>query len=100
MMKFEVKSGQEKGPSGLPPVEFFGSHKVLQIFMVCPDVKGVLSPFKVVSPLFQSPDDGQHLLVMDFIVPFYCTETSGEKCNRMPFFILSNLRQDCPSCIV
>jgi hypothetical protein len=42
--------------------------------VVSPDLYGVSSAFKVVSPLFEPPDDGKHLSVKDLIVSLYRIE--------------------------
>jgi hypothetical protein len=42
--------------------------------VVSPDFYGVASIFKVVSLLFESSDDGEHLSVMDLVVLLYRIE--------------------------
>ena len=91
MVEGEVESGQKERPPSLPPVEFLGSHKIFQVFVICPNLESVLSPFQVVSPLFKGSNDGQHLLVMHIIVSFYFTQAFGQKGNWMPFAIFSLL---------
>jgi hypothetical protein len=46
----EVEVGEEEGPPSLAPVEFLGSPEIFQIFMICPDLKGLSGGFQVVSP--------------------------------------------------
>jgi hypothetical protein len=50
-MKGEVELREEEGPAGLLAVEFLRLAEVLEILMVCPDLKGMLHSFKEVSPL-------------------------------------------------
>jgi hypothetical protein len=38
----EVKPGKEKGPPGLPLIDFFCGHEVLQALMISPDFEPVL----------------------------------------------------------
>src|ERR1700727_199865 len=100
MVESEVKSGQEQRPSSLSSVQFLGCHKVLQIFVVCPYLEGVLSPFQIMSPLFQCSDNGEHFLIMDFIVPLYFIQAFGQKGYRMHLPIFPFLRQHSTSCKV
>jgi hypothetical protein len=50
-------------------IELLGHSKVLKVFVVSPDLNAVLSALEIVSPLFKSSDDGEHLGVMDVIHP-------------------------------
>jgi len=52
-------------------VEFLSRHEVLQILVVHPDLYRVLGSFQEMPPLFQYTDDSEHLLVMDFVIPFH-----------------------------
>jgi hypothetical protein len=49
-------------------IESLGNSKIFKVFVVSPDLYGVASTFKVMSPLFQSSDDGKHLGVMDLMI--------------------------------
>jgi hypothetical protein len=49
-------------------IEFLGDLRVLEVFVVSPDLYRMMSTFKVISPLFQSSDDGKHLGVMGLII--------------------------------
>jgi hypothetical protein len=68
VVKDKVESQQVKQPPGLMSIEFLGNSKVLEAFVVSPDLYGMVSTFKVMSPLFQSSDDGEHLGVMDLVI--------------------------------
>src|SRR6201991_2730288 len=57
MMQAKVKSRQIQGPSGLPSIEFLGSHEVFQILVVCPNFKLMLCAFQIMPPFLKSPDD-------------------------------------------
>ena len=70
MVECEVKLGKVQRPPSLLPVQLLGCMEVLKVLVVRPDLKLAWGTFKVVPPLFQHADDCQHLLVMDFIVPF------------------------------
>ena len=92
----EVKVGEVQGPSGLPSVELFGRHEVLQVLMVSPDLTGVFCTFHEVLPLLQSSDNHQHLFVMDLVVLFNCGEQLGEESDWMPFLVFhGHLGEDC-----
>ena len=57
-MEHEVKAGQVEGPSGLAPVELLGCPEVIQVRLVCPDLKIVPGTFQEVPPLLLGMDDG------------------------------------------
>jgi hypothetical protein len=69
MMQDEVESGEEQGPSSLPPIKLLGCHEVLQIFVVGPNLTLVFTSLHKVPPLFQHPNDGEHLLVVNLLIP-------------------------------
>jgi len=82
-------------------VEFSGSHEVLKVPVVCPYLHFVLSAFREVSPFLKCSDDHEHLLVMDFIVPFHSAEGLGHECDRMPLVIFRRmLGKDCSGSII
>jgi hypothetical protein len=55
-------------------IEFLGDSKVFEVIVVSPDLYGVVSIFEVVSLLFKSSDDGEHLSVVDLIISLYRIE--------------------------
>jgi hypothetical protein len=46
------------------------SEKIDQISVVSPNFRGVVPSFQVVAENFQSMDDSEEFLIMDFIIPF------------------------------
>ena len=97
----EVKAGEVERPSGLPPVQLLGCHEILQVFVICPDLALVFCAFDEVSPLLESSDNRQHLLVMDLIVPLDGGERLGEEGNQMPLSIIQGyLGEDSTRCEV
>ena len=90
-MQGKVKPGQIEGSSGLPLVELLGGSEILEGFVIHPDLKLQLGPFKEVLPFFQCSDNGYHFFVVDLIVPFYRAETLGEEHNKVPLSILRRL---------
>ena len=62
--------------------------EVLEVLVVHPNLKLAWGAFEVVLPLLQFMDDCQHLLVMDFIVPFNRLRLLEKKvieCHFLPF---------------
>jgi len=51
VVKCEVKTGDLKGPMGLPPIELLGSHEVFEVFVIHPDLTGVFRTFSEVPPV-------------------------------------------------
>ena len=55
------------------------------------------------APGLQSTNDSEHLFVIDLVVAFYIAHRLRVKSNRVPFTILTLLRQNCagskPRCI-
>ena len=59
VMQDEVKPGQIEGPMSLPSIELLlGGSEILEVFVVCPDLKFWLGPFEEMSPFFQCLNDG------------------------------------------
>src|ERR1700675_3447477 len=85
----EVEARQIEGPSGLAAVEFLGGPEVLEVLMVCPDLKRLARAFQVVSPLFQRSDDRQHFHVMDLVVAFDRGQAFGLESNRVILSVFS-----------
>ena len=86
MNQLEVKASQVQRLMGLATVEFLSYHEVLQVLVVYPDFYWILSFFQKVSPLFQYVNDGEHLLVMDLVVPFHWRQGFAIESHWVPFF--------------
>jgi len=86
MNQLEVEASQVQRPLGLATVEFLSRHEVLQVLVVCPDFHWVTSSFQKVPPLFQRPDDSEHLFVMDLVVPFHWRQGFAIASHWVPFF--------------
>src|SRR5262245_28092288 len=66
--------------------------------MVRPDLYRVAGALQEVSPLLQGPDNREHLLVVDLIVPFDRGEGLAIERDRMPFVGFRRwLREDSTS---
>ena len=69
----------------MPSVQLLRHVEVFKVFVVHPDFELTQGAFKEVLALLQCLDDGQHLLVMDLVVPLNWAETLGEEGNWVPF---------------
>jgi len=56
VVKQEVKSSQMQGPMGLTMVKFLGHHKILEVFVVGPDLYRMGCFFQKMSLLFCGKD--------------------------------------------
>jgi len=83
----EVEMGEVERPPGLPPIQLFGCHEVLQVLVICPDLALVLRTFDEVLPLLESSDDCQHFLVIDLIILLDGGQGLGEEGNQVPLFV-------------
>src|ERR1700753_479541 len=95
MVEYNVKPGEVERPPGLPPVEMLGLPEVLQILVVGPDLHRMLRSLKEVPPLLECSDNGEHLLVVDLVVPLGIVEAFGEEGHRVPLPVGAQLRKYC-----
>jgi hypothetical protein len=66
--------------------------------VVCPDLYRVASSFKVMSPLFEPSDDGEHLGIMDLIISLYRVECFRQEGNWVPGIVITRLLgENCSS---
>src|ERR1700743_3643012 len=93
MVEYNVEPGEVERPPGLPPVEMLGLPEVLQILVVGPDLHWVLRSLKEMPPLLKRSDNGEHLLVVDLVVPLGVVEALGEKGHWVPFLVGAQLRE-------
>ena len=56
----------------LTVVELLCHSKVLKVLVVHPNFKFVPCTFKEMLPLFKGVDNGEHFLIVDLVVLFYC----------------------------
>jgi hypothetical protein len=75
-----------------------GDLKVLEVFVVSPDLYGMVSTFKVMFLVFQSSDDGKHLSVVDLVIFLHRIQRFGQEGNEVPGIILVRLLgENCSS---
>jgi hypothetical protein len=55
-------------------IELLSNSKIFKMLVVGPDLYRVASSFKVMFPLFELSDDGEHLSVVDLIILLYWVE--------------------------
>ena len=60
-------------------VELLRGTKVLEVFVVGPDLDGVPSPFEVMAPFLEPSNDRKHLRVVDFIVLLDRAKSLGQE---------------------
>jgi hypothetical protein len=66
--------------------------------VVCPDLYGVASFFEVMSPLFESSDNGKHLSIVYLIVSLDWIECFRQEGNRVPGIVIARLLgENCSS---
>jgi hypothetical protein len=68
--------------------EFLGDSEILQVLMVSPDLNRVSHAFKVVSPLFQTSDNGQHLHMMNLVVALNWIQYLGQEHDQLPCIVI------------
>jgi len=99
-MECEVEAGEVERPSGLPPVQLLGHHKVLQVLVVRPDLAPMFRALDKVLPLLEGLNDCQHFVV-DLVVPLDGGQGLGEESDWVPLFIFQGyLGEDCTRCKV
>ena len=94
MDDLEIKICKVEQPSCLATVEVLGLTEVCQVLVICEDLDGEWGSVEVMSPGFQSADDGKELPVVDVIVLFCSDERLGEIRAGMPIAIGVGLKED------
>jgi hypothetical protein len=70
MVKCEIKVLKELHPSSLPASNLLRLAKVLEVFVICSDMNGVVGAEEVGAAAFKPIYDGSHLFIVDVIVLF------------------------------
>jgi hypothetical protein len=82
----------------LASIELLSDAKILEIFVVSPDLYRVASSFKVMSPLFEPSNDGKHLCIVDLIVSLDRIECFRQEGNWVPGIVIARLLgENCSS---
>ena len=84
----EIEAGEVLRPPGLPAGEEFGRGEVLQILVVSYYIDRKSGAFKVVSPNFESGEDGQEFLIMSVVVQLRGGESLGVERYGVDFTIV------------
>ena len=92
----EVLEGEPKvlenlDPSGLTTGEFLRGFPVLKVFVVSTYLYLVHGSFEMVTPFFESADNGQEFAVVNIIVSFSRIETFGVESAGVPLSIFWSL---------
>jgi hypothetical protein len=93
MCEVEVETAEIKGPLGLTTGKDLSCSPVLKIPMVGDDVKGEGKFFKVVSPVFEGLNDGEHFFVIDLVVSFSVDYRFQVKGNEVPKIVVKLLKE-------
>jgi hypothetical protein len=79
-------------------IELLSNSKLLKVLVVCPDLYRVASSFKVMSPLFEPSNDGQHLGIVYLIVSLDQIECFQQEGNWVPGIVIVRLLgENCSS---
>jgi hypothetical protein len=70
VVQYKIEVLQELHPSSLPAHDFLRLAEVLEVFMVCPDVDGVVGAEEVGVAAFKPVHNGSHLFIVDVVVSF------------------------------
>jgi hypothetical protein len=82
----------------LASIELLSDTKILEVFVVCPDLYRVASSFKVMSPLLKSSNDGKHLGIVYLVVSLNRIECFQQEGNWVPGIVIARLlRENCSS---
>jgi hypothetical protein len=68
VVKHKVEVLEELHPSGLSAGDFLRLAKVLEVFVICSDVDGVISTKEVGATAFKPIHNGGHFFIMDIVV--------------------------------
>jgi len=96
----KVKLGEVLGPLCLPPGQYLGSRKILNILMICNNVNKIGRTFQIVLPNLESFKDGKQFLVMYVVIQLRCSKSARVKGNWMNFIIFINNGEHCSESIV
>ena len=89
----EVEPREIEQPASLASVELLSDAEVLKVLVVGPNLDWVPSALEIVLPFFQSPDDCQHLGVVNLVVLLNWAQGLGQESDRMPLTIVVLLQE-------
>jgi len=84
----------------LPPGQYFGSRKILKVFMIYNNINRIGQTFQIVLPNLESFKDGKQFLVMCVIIQLCHSKSVGVKSNWINFIIFINNQEDYSEGIV
>ena len=70
MIEDKVITGQEFGPAGLKVVQDFRRHEGFEILVIGTNVDRMFGTFKIMTPVLEAFDNGEHFAIVDIIVAF------------------------------
>ncbi len=87
-MEREVVLCQFCHPVGLMAVQLLGFSDILEILMICPDLKILSCSHQVVLPLIECKHNCEQFFVVNFVISFCNCEGLRQKGDWVPFAIL------------
>jgi hypothetical protein len=70
VIEHKIEILQEFHPSGLPASDLLWLTEVLEVFMICSNVDGMVGAEEVGAAAFESIYNGSHLFIVDVVVSF------------------------------
>ena len=83
MIEDEIITGQEFSPTGLTTVQDLCGHEGFKILVIGANTERVFGSFKIVTPVVEVFDNGEHFMIMDIVIAFHRDTLSGLKCDEM-----------------
>src|SRR5690606_1432119 len=93
----EPEAGEVESPTSLSTAEVLCGAPVLEVGMVSDNLEGFRESFQEVAPVLESLDNGQHLPVVDLVVPFGGLHGGGSECNGVPEAVILLLEKGSSS---
>jgi hypothetical protein len=82
----------------LASIELLSDAEIFEILVVCPDLYGVASSFKVMSPLLESSNDGKHPSIVYLVVSLDRIGCFRQEGNWVPGIVIVRLLgENCSS---
>jgi len=84
MSEMEIETAEVQGPLCLLMCEVLCRVPIFQVSMVGDNVEHLREAFQIVLPVFESTNDGKHLLIIDLVILFGFDHRLGSEDDRMP----------------
>jgi len=74
----------------LPLGQYFGSRKILKVFMIHNNIDRIGWTFQIVLPNLENFKDGEQFLIIYVVIQLHYSESAGVKSNQINFIIFIN----------